>query len=55
MLVNHIVIGEIVVAVDALNGLAQLRSESLGRRQIEIADRLVITKGDAAGRAWSPG
>jgi len=49
VLVNHIVIGEIVVTVDALNGLEQLRSEMLGRRQIEIADRLVVTKGDAAG------
>lgn len=49
VLVNHIVIGEIAVAVDALNGLAQLRSETLGRRQIETADRLVITKVDAAG------
>lgn len=49
VLVNHIVIGEIAVAVDALNGLAQLRSEMLGRRQIETADRLVITKVDAAG------
>jgi G3E family GTPase len=46
VLVNHIVINEIVVAVDALNALAQLRTEVLGRRQAEIADRLIITKVD---------
>jgi G3E family GTPase len=48
VLVSHIVIGEIVVAVDALHALAQLRSELLGRRQIETADHLVVTKVDAA-------
>lgn len=47
MLVHHIFIGEIIVAVDALNGLAQLREEPLGRRQAEIAGRIVITKVDA--------
>jgi G3E family GTPase len=46
VLVNHIVINEIVVAVDALHALAQLRTEVLGRRQAEIADRLIITKVD---------
>jgi G3E family GTPase len=49
VLVNHIVINEIVVSVDALHALSQLRSELLGRRQVEIADRLVITKVDEAG------
>jgi G3E family GTPase len=48
VLVNHIVIGEIVVAVDALHALAQLHSELLGRRQVETADHLVVTKVDAA-------
>jgi G3E family GTPase len=47
VLVNHIVISEIVVAVDALHALAQLRTELLGRRQVETADRLVVTKVDA--------
>ena len=47
VLVNHIVVSEIVVTVDALHALAQLRSEPLGRRQIECADRLVVTKVDA--------
>ncbi len=48
VLQHHIVVGEIIVTVDALHGLAQLQDESLGRRQIEAADRLVVTKGDVA-------
>lgn len=51
VLVHHIVVSEIVVAVDAIHGLGQLRSEPLGRRQVEIADRLVITKVDEAEEA----
>jgi G3E family GTPase len=48
ILVHHIVASEIVVVVDALNALEQLRTEPLGRVQIEIADRLVVAKIDAA-------
>lgn len=48
VLVHHIVVAEIVVTVDALHGLAELRGEPLGRRQIEAATRLVITKTDMA-------
>ena len=48
VLVHHIVVSEIIVAVDALNALEQLRGEPLGRAQIEVADRLVVTKTDAA-------
>ena len=48
VLVHHIVIGEIVVVVDAVYGLDQLRREPLGRAQVEVADRLVVTKMDAA-------
>ena len=48
VLQHHIVVGEIIVTVDALHGLAQIRDEGLGRRQIETADRLVVTKVDAA-------
>jgi G3E family GTPase len=48
MLVHHIIVSEILVTVDALHGLSQLRSEPLGRRQIEIADCLMITKIDEA-------
>jgi len=48
VLLHHIVVSEIVVSVDALHGLDQLRREPLGRRQVEIADRLVVTKVDVA-------
>ena len=48
MLVHHIVIGEIVVAVDGVHGLRHIREEALGRRQMELADRLIVTKVDEA-------
>lgn len=44
VLVNHIVVEETVVAVDALHALAQLATEPLGRRQVGAADRIVLTK-----------
>lgn len=47
VLVNHIIVEETVVAVDALHALAQLMTEPLGRRQIGAADRMVLTKVDA--------
>lgn len=49
VLVHHIVVSEIVVLVDGLHALPQLRSDRLGRRQIEAADRLVVTKADGVG------
>jgi G3E family GTPase len=51
VLVSHIVIDETVVVVDALHGLAQLMTEPLGRRQIGAADRLILSKVDAADAA----
>lgn len=48
VLAHHILVSEVVVAVDALHGLAQLASEPLGRAQAQLADRLVVTKVDAA-------
>jgi G3E family GTPase len=48
VLAHHILVTEIIVAVDALNALEQLRGEPLGRAQVEVADRLVVTKIDAA-------
>lgn len=48
ILVYHILVSEILVTVDALHALSQLRSEPLGRRQIEIADCMMITKLDEA-------
>lgn len=47
-LVYHIMVSEVVVIVDALHALAQLQSEPLGRKQIETADRLILTKSDVA-------
>ena len=46
ILVHHILVSEVLVTVDALHALAQLRSEPLGRRQIEIADSFMVTKLD---------
>lgn len=48
VLVHHIVVAEIIVMVDALNGMAQLRGEPLGRKQIETADRLIVSKTEEA-------
>ncbi|HKQ94560.1 MAG TPA: GTP-binding protein [Aestuariivirgaceae bacterium] len=48
VIAHHILVSEIVVMVDALHALSQLASEPLGRRQIEIADRLIIAKVDEA-------
>lgn len=50
VLMHHIVVREIIVAVDALHGIGYLISEPLGRRQVETADRLIITKADAGGK-----
>lgn len=51
VLVNHIVVEETIVAVDALHALAQLMTEPLGRRQIGAADRMILTKTDACDPA----
>ncbi|MEW9804385.1 GTP-binding protein [Mesorhizobium sp. ZMM04-5] len=51
VLAHHIVISGIVVAVDAVYGLDQLRQEPLSRRQMELADLLVVTKLDEADEA----
>ncbi len=48
ILTRHIVLEEIIVVVDALHGLVQLQSEVLARRQIEAADRILVTKTDAS-------
>ncbi|MSQ67617.1 MAG: GTP-binding protein [Gammaproteobacteria bacterium] len=48
VLVRHIVVNEIIVVVDALHALGQLQREPLGRKQIEIADQLIVTKVDTA-------
>jgi G3E family GTPase len=51
MLVHHILVSETIVCVDGLHGLAQLVGEPLSRRQVEAADRLVVTKLDEADMA----
>ncbi|OYU59573.1 MAG: GTP-binding protein [Bradyrhizobium sp. PARBB1] len=51
ILVNHIMVDETIVAVDALHALAQLTTEPLGRRQVGAADRFVLTKTDACAPA----
>lgn len=47
ILTRHIKLDEIIVVVDALHGLEQLRTEPLSRRQIEAADQILITKTDS--------
>ena len=51
VLVNHIVIEQTIVVVDALHGLAQLQTEPLGRQQIGAADQLILSKTDAVDTA----
>jgi len=46
ILARHILLKEIVVVVDALHGVEQLRTEKLARLQIEAADQILITKTD---------
>jgi G3E family GTPase len=51
VLAHHVLVSDVIVAVDALHGLDQLTTEPLGRAQAQLADRLVITKVDAADTA----
>lgn len=46
ILVRQIVVTETIVIVDALNAQAQMKTEILCRKQIEAADRLIVTKTD---------
>jgi G3E family GTPase len=48
ILVRQIVVAETIVIVDALNAIDQMRQEALSRKQIEAADRLILTKTDLA-------
>jgi G3E family GTPase len=47
VLIHHIRLTRIIVLVDAVNGLAQLASDPLGRAQISAADQLILTKTDS--------
>jgi G3E family GTPase len=51
ILIYHLRIDEIIITIDALYGLDQMRHEPLTLRQIETADRLIVTKVDAADAA----
>jgi G3E family GTPase len=48
ILVHHIIVRETLVMVDASYSLSQLRSEPLGRKQIEIADCMMVSTIDEA-------
>jgi len=44
MLAHRLTVEDVVVLVDALHGPVQLAREALGRRQVEAAGRIVVTK-----------
>ena len=44
---RRIEVSEVVVIIDAINGLELLRDEALARRQIPCADCLIVAKTDA--------
>ena len=46
ILIRQIVVTEIIVIVDVQGALTQLQQEPLSRKQIESADRLILTKTD---------
>jgi len=46
VLVHHVLLEDIIVMADAVNVIAQLSSEHLGRAQIEAADRIILSKVD---------
>ena len=48
---RHYRLGSIVTVVDAVQGGEQLERFEEARRQVAVADRLVVTKGDLAGAA----
>jgi G3E family GTPase len=49
MLRHHFAVARTVVAVDAVNGAAQMTAQPECAKQVHVADELVITKGDLAG------
>lgn len=54
VLIHHIVVSEIIVLIDAVNALGNLAGDPLGRRQVETADRLIVTKVDEGDQAGLP-
>jgi len=46
---GRLVLGSVVTTVDAVNGVETLEREAISRKQVAVADRLVLTKLDMAG------
>jgi G3E family GTPase len=46
---GRLALGNVVTTVDAVNGIATLGREEISRKQVAVADRLVVTKLDMAG------
>jgi G3E family GTPase len=46
---GRLVLGAVVTTVDAVNGVGTLERESISRKQVAVADRIVVTKSDLAG------
>jgi len=46
---GHLILGSVVTAVDAVNGAATLEHEGVSRKQVAVADRIVLTKLDLSG------
>lgn len=47
VLARHIVLERIIVIVDALHGIEQIKNEPLARSQIEAADQIIISKAES--------
>jgi G3E family GTPase len=45
---GRLVLGAVVTTVDAANGLGTLENEAISRKQVAVADRIVLTKLDLA-------
>jgi len=48
---GRLVLGGVVTTVDAVNGAGTLAREEISRKQVAVADRIVLTKLDLAGPA----
>jgi G3E family GTPase len=46
---GRLVLGGVVTTVDAVNGASTLEREGISRKQVAVADRIVVTKLDMAG------
>jgi len=46
---SRLVLGAVVTTVDAVNGVSTLEREGISRKQVAVADHIVVTKLDMAG------